>query len=147
MASTNSPNSSQDRYQGNLPRPSSFHSFTLVLPCYLLVLTRRIFQTKRTSATSRKTSRDEILVSASNKKRRLTIRTRSLSPDEKWFHTPQSPIQRCFSPERIYPCAGDCPPMDLDRANVVNLGFSETHVPFEIGFLRSISLIDFDLGL
>lgn len=115
-----------------LPQPSTFRSFTLVLPGSFPVLTRRIHKTKRISATSQRTSRDEILVSASNEKRQL-IRTRSLSRDGKWFHTPQLPIQRCQSPERLYPCTGYCPPRDHDRANVVNLKFLDTHFPPPVG--------------
>jgi len=70
---THSP--SHDR-TGYAPQLSSFHSFTLVLPYSFLVLTRRNIQIERISATSRRTSRDEILVSASNGERRRFGRAR-----------------------------------------------------------------------
>ncbi|KAF9460212.1 caspase domain-containing protein [Collybia nuda] len=124
---------SDSQWNANVRRQALGVTRTLIRPrvsthrTSVAVSSRHVYQTKRinvSSVRSRRTSIDQLLYTSSSDYKKLSIRTKSLSfksDIEKWYDTPESPIQRCESPASMWPCTGWCPPTSPHEANVISL--------------------------
>ncbi|KAF8879362.1 caspase domain-containing protein [Infundibulicybe gibba] len=96
---------------------------------HAIISSRHVYQSRRTSVNrvqSRRTSIDQLLVGSMDKFQSMTVKSLSLdirSELEKWYDTPSSPIQRCASPDALYPCSGFCGPAQAssETAHVISL--------------------------